>query len=125
MKRLFSTLFIIGLLISSVSAKVLISPQVGQAGAVNIDGGAIDGTTIGASSAAAVTGTTLTGTSIDCNGAADISGNLVMSGSGNTTLTGTLTLGVATGNATLTTGNINLTVSVGGTTYYIKANTGQ
>jgi len=65
------------------------------------------------------------GTELDVNGDVGISGALTMSGSGNTVLTGTLTLGVATGNATITTGNRNLTVTVGGTTYYIKAHTSE
>lgn len=125
MKKLFSTFLCLCLITVGLSANVILSPQVGQAGAVNIDGGAIDGTAIGATSAAAGTFTTVTGTSLDCNGAADISGNFVMSGSGNTTLTGTLTLGVATGNATITTGNVNLTVVIGGVTYYVKAHTSE
>jgi formylmethanofuran dehydrogenase subunit C len=37
-------------------------------GTVDINGGAIDGTTIGASSAAAITGTTITGTSFVSSG---------------------------------------------------------
>lgn len=38
---------------------------------------------------------------------------------------GTVTIDAPTGNATLTTGNINISVVIGGTTYYIKANTSQ
>jgi len=38
---------------------------------------------------------------------------------------GTVTIDAPTGNATLTTGNINISVVIGGTTYYIKANTGE
>lgn len=112
MKKALSMLLLMALMVPA-SALELSNPET------------IDGAIIGGTTPAAVTGTTITGTSLDCNGAADISGNLVMSGSGNTTLTGTLALGVATGNATITTGNINLTVTVGGETYYIKAHTSE
>jgi len=37
---------------------------------------------------------------------------------------GTLTMDVPTASATLTTGNVSITVVIGGVTYYIKANTG-
>jgi hypothetical protein len=56
----------------NVNGDFTISNGTLTAGTVDINGGAVDGTTIGAASAAAVTGTTITGDSLDINGAANI-----------------------------------------------------
>jgi hypothetical protein len=84
---------------------------------VDIDSGAIDGTTIGAASAAAGSFTSLTATSADVNGAADVSSTLYVGGAasfaGALSMTGTLTakgdvdLGDATSDTITATGRFD------------------
>jgi len=84
---------------------------------VDIDSGAIDGTTIGAASAAAGSFTSMTATSADVNGAADVSSTLYVGGAasfaGAVSMTGTLTakgdvdLGDATSDTITATGRFD------------------
>jgi len=104
-------------IVSTANADISITPNGTGSVAmtkVNIDGGAIDGTTIGASSAAAGTFTTLNANTVDINGGA-IDGTII---GGSVAAAGTFTTVDTSGNVTV---GGNLTVN--GTTTTIESTT--